>query len=359
MRTLLPAALLLLAAISGAQDAPKPLAIALEPLGDRKGDVVTRVYFRFANPRQVTDAGLYLEGSFLQQGSQVPRNFHFPVRRKDDKHLLGNTVSRNGKLVRGTYWTVLPDKRNEMSAVQTFAEGDVEIDVRLVLETDNDGPPILVAEATQTFTVSKTNRPYAAETGDDDELTTADRAEPEVAPELQGAVTIRDSRRNAESGLFQVSIDALPPVKRVEFRVENRKILARNAPPYVADLDLGPSPKGVAVRAIGFDAAGHYVDADALAITEGETYVGAKLAVKITRTDTPDGLTHFKLSVRNPKRVLLRRIVLYAGDKKLYEWDRPPFTLSVPTASLAGLEVVRASVIDESGTEASDLAQLH
>jgi len=345
MRTLLAAALVLVSAAATAQDAPKPLSIALEPLGDRDGGVVTRVIFRFANPRAVTEAGLFLEGSFKQDG-QLPRNFRFAVPRKDDKLVWDHTVERNGKIVRRSRWSMLPDQRNEMAAVQTFAEGDAEIEVRLILERDYEAAPLLIAEAAQTFTLTKTNRPYVVDAADDDEEGDA--------PEEVGAVSIHASRRNVAPSLFLVSVDVLPPVKRVEFRVEDKRILARNAPPYVAELDLGDSPKGVALHAIGFDAAGHYVDADAFVVDEDKTLIG----VKITRTAMPDGLTHFKLSVRNPKRRQLKSIVLYAGDKKLREWDRPPFTLSVPTASLAGVNFVRASVIDETGYEASDVNPL-
>ena len=344
MRTLLAAALLLVSTVAVAQDVPKPLSIAIEPLGDLDRGVVARVFFRFANPRAITEAGLFLEGSFTQDG-HVPRNFRFAVPRKNDKGIWNNTIQHNSKIVRQSRWALLPDKRNEMSAVHTFAEGAVEIDVRLVLEADYGGQPRLIAKAMETFTLAKTNQPYVVEASVGDEAEVAD----EVAPEDEGAVTIRASRRDITS-FFQVSVDVLPPVKRVEFWVEDKKVLARNAPPYTTELDLGDPSKQVALHAIGYDAAGRYVDADAFIVNEGE----ALLAVKITRIATPDGFTHFKLSVRSPNGTRLKSVVLYAGDKKLYEWDRPPYAFSVSTASLAAVDFVRASVIDENGTEASD-----
>jgi len=344
MRTLLAAALLLVSTVAAAQDVPKPLSIALEPLGDRDRGVVARVFFRFANPRAITEAGLFLEGSFTQDG-HVPRNFRFAVPRKDDKGIWNNTIQHNRKIVRQSRWALLPDQRNEMSAVHTFDEGAVEIDVRLVLEADYGGQPRLIAKATETFTLAKTNRPYVVDASDSDEANVTD----DVAPDAAGAVTIRVPHRDVAS-LFLVSVDVLPPVKRVEFWVEDKKVLARNAPPYTAELDLGDPPKQVALRAIGYDAAGRYVDSDAFIVNESETI----LAVKITRIATPDGFTHFKLSVRNPKGTRLESVVLYAGDTKLHQWDGPPYALSVSTASLAGVDFVRAAVIDETGSEASD-----
>ena len=346
MRTLCAAVLLLLSAVVTAQDAPKPLSIAIVPLGDRYDDVVARVYFRFANPRQITEAGLFLEGSFRQPG-QVPRNFRYAVPRKGDKLIWSNTVQRNRKIVRGTSWAVLPDQRNEMSTEHVFLVGEAEIEVRLVLEADHGRSPTTIAQATETFTFAKTNRPYLLE-GD---AVIAPTPKPEVAPEAKGPVAIRGARHNAESGLFEVSVDVRPQVRRVEFWVEGKKVLARNAAPYLVELYLGESPRGLTVRAIGFDAAGRYVDADALVVTVDK----AALVVKITRTETPDGMSHFKMSVRNPTGARIKSVVLYAGDQQLHAWERPPYTLSVPTASLADVDVVRAVAIDADGVEATDV----
>jgi hypothetical protein len=358
MRTLLAAALLLAAAtISAAEDAPKPIEISLEPLGDRDGGVVARVFFRFANPRAITEAGLFLDGSFRQKG-QVPRNFRFSVPRRDTKRVGTSTHVRNGKIVRQTVWATKPDQQNQMATRHTFAEGEVEVEARLILEADYGGASKLVAEAAKTFTVAKTNRPYVADTDADTDADADAGNEDETSvaePEAVDAVAIRTARRKATTTLFAVNVDVQPPVKRVEFWVENKRVLARNAPPYVADLDLGDSPKGVALRAIGFDAAGHYVDADAFVVNEDDS----QLAVKITRTITSDGFTHFKLSVHNPKGTPLKSVALYAGDKKLYEWDRPPYALSISTASLEGVGSVRAAVVDEGGAEASDVQSLN
>jgi len=350
MRSALAALFVLCSALVLAQEAPvppsSPLSIALEPLGDTDGGVAARVFFRFANPREITDAGLFLQGSFIQDG-KVTRNFRFAVPREHDREVIAHTVTRNGKIVRQTRWALLPDKRNEMRAIHTFAPGDAEIEVRLLLEQDDDPAPLLIARAVESFTLAKTNVPYAADPDDGVEAIVAEG----VIPETVGAVTIRNPRRDVAPNLFIVNVDVLPPVKRVEFWVEGKKILARNSPPFTAELDLGKLPKRVEVRAVGFDASGRYVDADAFVVNEREM----PLEVKITRTDTPDGLTHFKLSIQNPTGTNLTSVVLFAGDQRLHEWERPPYAISLPTTSLARHDYVRASAIDGTGYEASDL----
>jgi Ca-activated chloride channel family protein len=176
-----------------------------------------------------------------------------------------------------------------------------------------------------------------------------------VVPETVGAVKIRAPKRDVAVNLFNVSVDVLPPVVRVEFFVEGKKVIARNKPPYTAELDLGKLPKRVEVRAVGYDSRGRYVDADAFIVNERDT----PLELKITRTITPDGVSHFKLSLQNPKGTNIKNVVLFAGDKKLQEWTRPPYAISIPTARLNGFDFVRASATDDTGYEASDLLFLN
>jgi Ca-activated chloride channel family protein len=313
------------AAISLAQDpaAPppaKPIAIEVTPLGDSDAGVVVRVSFTFPIPPEVPpETGLILQGSLIQDG-QVLRNFRYMVP---------------------------PEQRSEVRTIQTFKEGDAEVVVRLVMPIDDDAAPVLLHRSSETFKVAKTNKVYVAEAEDGAEAILAEG----VIPEIIGAVRIRAPRRDVAPNLFIVDVDVQPPVKRVEFWVEGKRVIARNAPPYRAELDLGNLPKRVEVRAIGYDAAGRYVDADAFIVNERDSQLEAKL----TRTQTPDGVSHFKLSIQNPKGAMLKTIAFYVGAQKFHEWKHPPYALDVANARLAGQEFVRASVVDATGYEASDL----
>jgi hypothetical protein len=297
MKTLLIAALILVATLAVADEAPKPVSIALEPLGDRDGTVVTLVYFRFANPRRVTAAGLFLEGTFLQPG-ELPSSFRFAVPRKGDKLVWNETVSRNGKVVRRSKWSVLPDKRNEMSVEHVFTEGTAEINVWLVLDGDQGDPQQVVAKATQTFTVAKTNKAYVPPAAEEAEVPPEEVGKPEMVQEAgeaeevaaaveyeeAGPVEVRGTRCHSGSGLYPVRADVQPPVKRVEFWVDGKKIVARNAPPYTAELEVGDAKRSV--RAIAYDAAGKFVDDDTFIVNDDATDVCGTLRREDERPDS-------------------------------------------------------------------------
>jgi VWFA-related protein len=301
---------------------PEALDIALEVLGDAPGGAVARITFRLAVPQDVPPGvPLVIQGSLLRDG-KVHRNFRIQIP---------------------------PDQRETASTIQTVPEGDLTVEARLMVPLEEQ-TPILVGKTSEPFKIVKTGTPYVAGEGEGAEAVFAEG----VMPESAGSVKIRPPRRDVAPNLFIVDVDVKPPVKRVEFWVEGKRLLARSAPPYRAELDLGKLPKRVEVRAVGYDAQGRYVDADAFVVNEREN----QLEVKITRTETPDGITHFKLSVQNPTTNGIRNVILFAGQKKLQEWSRPPYALAVPTASLKGVEFVRASVIDTTGFEAADLVFL-
>jgi Ca-activated chloride channel family protein len=295
------------------------LTVAVESLGDTDAGVVARATFRFSIPSDVPP-----ETPLLVQG----------------------TWSQNGEVVKRFRQQLVVPVPNVVTSTAVVKPGDVEVDVRLMIPLKEDAPVIL-GRVTKTVPIVKTNKVFVAtDTGGAEEIIAEG-----VVPEASGAVKIRAPRRDVAPNLFVVDVDVKPPVKRVEFWVEGKKIMARNAPPYRAELDLGKLPKRVEVRAVGYDAQNRYVDADAFIVNERETPLEAKL----TRTVTPDGISHFKLSIQNPKNAELKTIALFAGPKKIYEWTEPPYAVNIPSAKLNGIEFVRASVVDATGYEASDL----
>jgi len=294
------------------------LSIALQPLGDNEQGVVVRTTFTFTIPPDVP-AGipLVINGSVTQNGN-VTKRFRYPLQES---------------------------QRESLTSVQTLLPGDAEIDARMMIPLEEQSP-VIVAKTTQKFTIAKTGKAYVAGESEGAEGILAEG----VVPETSGAVKIAPPRRDVALNLFIVDVDVKPPVQRVEFWVEGKKILAKNAPPYRAELDLGKLPKRVEVRAVGYDDHGRYIDADAFIVNERDT----PLETKITRTVTPDGVSHIKISVQNPRGNELKGVALYGGQKKLFEWSHPPYAIDIPSARLKGTDFLRVSVTDSTGYEASD-----
>ena len=317
------ATLLLFVATAFADDIPNKLAITVDQLGDNDAGVVTRTTFRFAIPSDVPQGvPLVIIGS-ISQGGQVVKRFRYPVQ---------------------------PTQHDSLSAIQTLQPGDVEVEARLMIPLEEQ-TPVIVLKNSAKFTIAKTNKPYVANVMEGAEAIVAEGN----VPEGGDSVKIIPPRRDVAPNLFIVNVDVKPPVKRVEFWVEGKKIMTRNGPPYRAELDLGQLPKRVEVRAVGYDDRGRYVDADAFIVNERET----PLEVKLTRTQTPDRVSHLKLSIQNPRNAAIKTVALFADQKKFHEWSGPPYAIDIADDRLQNVRFLRASVIDSTNYEASDLVFLN
>jgi Ca-activated chloride channel family protein len=332
MRRLLAAALLLFVLPLAAEEQKKEdkkdengakLTIAAEALGDTDQGIAIRVTFKFAVAEDVPQGvPLAVVGSILRDAT-VLKNFRY----------------------------VLPPAQHDtFRTVQVVPAGATQIEARVMIPFE-DQAPVILGKTTASFTFAATGKTYIASESEGAEGILAEGA----ATETTGSVKILPPGRDIAPNLFIVNVEVTPPVKRVEFWVEGKKIMTRNGPPYRAELDLGSLPKRVEVRAIGYDAKGKYVDADAFVVNEHET----PLELKITRTDTPDGMSHFKLSLQNPKNNDIKNVVFFIGQKKYREWQHPPYVLDIQTAQLTGVDYVRAAATDETNYEASDLMFLN
>jgi len=328
MRTSLAAllTLLLLSPSTFAEDSNEnraALTINLEAVGDNAEGVVTRTAFKFNVPSDVPP--------------QIPL-------------VIVGTISQDGKVLKNFRYQMTSGSRSELTAIQTVPPGNIEIEARLMIPLE-EAAPVILGKLAKTFAVAKTNKPYTANIEEGAESVIAEG----IVPEASGTVRILTPRRDVAPNLFIVDVDVTPPVKKVEFWVEGKKIMTRNAPPYHAELDLGNLPKRVEVKAIGYDAQGHYIDADAFVVNERET----PLEIKLTRVVTPDNVSHIKLAVHNPKNTTIKSAVLFAGQKKIFEWSGPPYAVNLPASKLTGVDFLRASVTDDTNYEASDLLFLN
>jgi Ca-activated chloride channel homolog len=296
----------------------EPLVIEVTPLGDAGDGVVCRTIFRFALPPEVPEGGgAIIQGSFLQEGKSV-KNFRLVLR---------------------------PEERSRTEIIERLPPGVITVEARLFLPLD-DLSPLILARAETTSTIAPTGTAYepAAEDGAAGILAEG------LVGELEGSVRILPPRRDLAMNLFRVDVETDAAVSRVEFWVDGKRILARNTPPFRAELDLGVLPHRVEVKAIGYDRSGRYLDADIWLVSEREN----RVELKLTRT-VAKGVSHFKANLQNRHGIEVGPIELFAGDRKIATWQKPPYSFSIRDEALEGIQFVRASAMTSTGEELTDL----
>lgn len=171
----------------------------------------------------------------------------------------------------------------------------------------------------------------------------------------QGLVRIVPPRQEVPVGLLRVEAEVAPPVARVEFWLDEKRILVRNRPPYSVEIDLGNIPRKQTLKALGFDAQGNFLDADAWAINERD----ARLAVRILELPTTEsGTVELKVTVQSIAGGEVKSLKLFLDTDLVKEWTRPPYTVAVPADRLKRATLLRATAIDAEGKEFSDVQLL-
>ncbi|KAA0252361.1 MAG: VWA domain-containing protein [Acidobacteria bacterium] len=165
-------------------------------------------------------------------------------------------------------------------------------------------------------------------------------------------VRIVAPKREVPVGLLRVEAEVQPPVTKVEFYLDETKLVTRNRPPFTVEIDLGTVPRRQTLKALGFDRQGNFVDADAWAINERE----ARLAVRILELPKKaEGGVEVKVAVQSIAGGRATTVKLFADTELVKEWSAPPYQVTVPAATLARATLLRATAVDEEGKEFSDL----
>ncbi len=180
---------------------------------------------------------------------------------------------------------------------------------------------------------------------------------PLAGPNATGFLKILAPNQEVPVGLLRIECEVKEPVRRVEFYLEDKKILVRNRGPYTVELDLGKIPKKQTLKVLGFDAQGNFVDADAWAINEKD----ARLAVRILelpKQKSADDMVELKVALQSIAGGEAKKLQLWLDDTMLKEWTEPPFTVAVPVAQIQKATLMRATATDADGKEFTDLKLL-
>jgi Ca-activated chloride channel family protein len=147
-------------------------------------------------------------------------------------------------------------------------------------------------------------------------------------------------------------------IDRVAFTLDGRPLLTRNHPPFVAQIDLGRTPRGHKIAAEGMNPRDEVLARDELELNSG----GQRFAVHLIE---PQPGKVYRRSVRAQVRVeapedqTLDRVELYLGDSRVATLYQPPFSQPLVLPDSAGVGFVRAVAYLADGTSAEDLALLN
>ncbi|HVO49557.1 MAG TPA: VWA domain-containing protein [Thermoanaerobaculia bacterium] len=176
-------------------------------------------------------------------------------------------------------------------------------------------------------------------------------------PNAGNLVKILAPETEVPVGLLRVGCEVKPPVTRVEFWLEDKKVLVKNRPPYEVELDLGKVPKRQTLKALGYDAQGNFVDEDAWAINEKDSRLAVRL-LELPKQKSAGDLVEIKVAVQSMAGGMATKLELWLDDAKVKEWSAPPYVAMVPVAQIQKATLMRATATDQDGKEFTDLKLL-
>jgi VWFA-related protein len=178
---------------------------------------------------------------------------------------------------------------------------------------------------------------------------------PGASSSSESKLKILPPSREAPVGLLRLEAEVEPPIKKVEFYLEDRKILTKTRPPYTVEIDLGNIPRQQTLRAVGYDESGQVIDEDAWAINQGN----ARIAVRVLpEPDYSAGTVRIKVAVQSISGGAAKKVELFLDEKKIASWIGPPYQTTIPFADYNRGNMLRATAIAEDGKEANDIRML-
>ncbi|MCA1582064.1 MAG: VWA domain-containing protein [Acidobacteria bacterium] len=318
-----------------------PLEISSEFLGMAAGKTVVRI--RLASPeltkglsaRGVRGFSGQLKGTLLQNG-EVAQTFQYPVTAS-----LASGASFSYSFLRavkpGTYRVRLVFTDPEGGRV--VGDGEAEISV----------PEVSAAFRPEMAPAEASTLPDA------EGIVIADEAAGAPAKTSEPLLRILPPAKEAPVGLLRLEAEVQPPIRKVEFYLDEKLLLARTRPPYTVEIDLGNVPRRQTLRAVGYDESGRVIDEDAWAINEGN----ARLAVRVLpQPDPSEGRVRIKVAVQSISGGVAKKVDLFLDEKKIGSWTSGPYEATVPYAQYSRASYVRATAYGEDGKEANDMRML-
>jgi Ca-activated chloride channel family protein len=352
-RLALPGILLLLAAAAFAQDAAKPRQLPVKTKVGTFNLVVETDFLGMAGKKTVVRVRLTAPELSREAASRGVKAFHGQLKggfRQAEAEVDSFEYAVTVDLTGGAPFAY--------SFLRPVPPGDYRL--RLVL-ADPDGKDmgegsldVLVPELGNAF------RPEMAP-GEAGQLPSAegiiiaDEAGEKPATPDSPKLKILPPSRETPIGLLRLEAVVAPPIVKVEFYLEDKRLVSRSKPPYSVEIDLGDIPRRQTVRAVGYDETGQVIDEDAYAINQGKDRLVVRL---LPRMDPAGAVVHVKVAVQSIAGGTAKSLEVFLDAKKVASWSFPPYETTIPMAQYAAGTVLRATAIGVDGQEANDIRML-
>jgi Ca-activated chloride channel family protein len=321
-----------------------PLEINPEFLGMAAGKTVVRIRLgstgltNALTARGVRSFAGELAGTLLQNGEEV-QTFKYPV-----SGTLGGGAAFTYSFLRavkpGNYHVKLVF--TDPGGGHVLGDGEAELSVP---EVSGEFRPEMAPADASTL-------PDAEAIVIADEAAAAGRPSTPIGEPL---LKILPPNREAPVGLLRLEAEVQPPIRKVEFYLDDKLLVARTRPPYSVEIDLGNVPRRQTLRAVGYDDFGKIVDEDAWAVNEGN----ARVAVRVLPQPQPsEGKVRVKVAVQSISGGVAQKVDLFLDDKKIGTWTAPPYETTISYAQYTKGNYLRATAITSDGKEANDIRML-
>ena len=147
-------------------------------------------------------------------------------------------------------------------------------------------------------------------------------------------------------------------IERVAFSLDGRPLLTRNRAPYVAEIDLGRTPRSHRLAVEGMNGRGEVLAKDQLELNAGGQRFAARLVEPQPGKPYRRSL-RARVEVEAPADQALDRVELYLGEKRVATLYQPPFSQPLTLPDSGGIGYVRAVAYLADGTATEDTVLLN
>jgi Ca-activated chloride channel family protein len=147
-------------------------------------------------------------------------------------------------------------------------------------------------------------------------------------------------------------------IERVAFSLDGRPLLTRNRAPYMAEIDLGRTPRSHRLVAEGMTGRGEVLAKDQMELNAGGQRFAARLVEPQPGKPYRRSL-RARVQVEAPADQALDRVELYLGEKRVATLYQPPFSQPLTLPDSGDIGYVRAVAYLADGTATEDTVLLN